>query len=171
MSAAPQTKIARDTAVAAAAGYIGGTIMEQFNMQAFQRLEPEEDREREQHVRPGPPYVVAARKMAGSVGVELEDEKAQKAGMALHYLLPISWAPVYMALRRRTGMRPLTAGLASGAAMSLIVDEGMTPLLGFSAPNKAYPASTHVRGFVAHLVFGVAVATVVEGAWRLLDRG
>ncbi len=30
----------------------------------------------------------------------------------------------------------------------------MTPALGFSAPNRAYPLSTHLRGFVAHLVFG-----------------
>lgn len=170
MPAAPQTNIARDSAVAAAAGYVGGTVMEQFNMQAFQRLEPEEDRQREQEVRPGPPYVVAAKKMAAALGMELEDDKAQKAGMALHYLLPISWVPTYMGLRRTTDMRPLTAGLLSGAAMSLIVDEGITAALGFSAPNKQYPASTHVRAFAAHLIFGVAVATVVEGAWRLLER-
>jgi len=37
--------------------------------------------------------------------------------------------------------------------MSLVVDEGMTPLMGFSAPNRAYPLSTHLRGFAAHLAF------------------
>lgn len=54
--------------------------------------------------------------------------------------------------------------------MSLIVDEGLTPLLGFSAPNRAYPASTHVRAFAAHLVFGLAVAAVTEATWCVLDR-
>jgi hypothetical protein len=171
MAVAPETRIVRDAFVSAAAGYVGGTVMEQFNMQSFQRLEPGADREGEQEARPGPPYVVAAKKMAGAVGIELDADKAQQAGMALHYLLPISWVPTYMALRRTTGMRPLMAGLVSGAAMSAIVDEGVTPALGFSAPNREYPLSTHVRAVAAHLLFGVAVATVVEGAWRLLDRG
>lgn len=55
--------------------------------------------------------------------------------------------------------------------MSLIVDEGMTPALGFSAPNRAYPLSTHLRGFVAHLAFGVGVAAIPEAGWRLTQRG
>jgi hypothetical protein len=44
--------------------------------------------------------------------------------------------------RRATGLGPVSAGLASGAAMSLIVDEGVTPLFGFSAPNRDYPAAS-----------------------------
>ncbi len=54
--------------------------------------------------------------------------------------------------------------------MSLIADEIMTPNLGFSAPNRAYPLSTHLRGFAAHLVFGLAVAATTEVGWRLLRR-
>lgn len=168
MAAVPETELVRDSAVAAAASYIGSTVMEQFNMGAF-KLESEEDQQREQEARPGMPFVVAAKKIAGVAGIELDEEKSQKAGMALHYLLPFSWTPVYMVLRRRRRMRPVTAGLTMGAAMSLIADEGMTPLLGFSAPNRAYPLSTHARAFVAHLVFGVVVAAVVEGGWRLIE--
>jgi hypothetical protein len=54
--------------------------------------------------------------------------------------------------------------------MSLIADEGMTPLLGFSAPNKAYPLVTHLRGFVAHLVWGLAVGSTSELAWAVRGR-
>jgi hypothetical protein len=54
--------------------------------------------------------------------------------------------------------------------MSLVADEMMTPALGFSAPNRAYPLSTHLRGFVAHLVFGLGVAATTETGWRLLRR-
>lgn len=169
MAAVPRTSLIKDTPLCAAAGYIGGTVMEQFNMTTFQRLEPEQDQEREQEVRPEMPFNVAARKIAGWLGTELDEEQTQKVGMALHQLLPISWVPVYMGLRRRTGMSPLTAGLSMGAAMSIVVDEGMTPLLGFSPPNRSYPLSTHVRAFVAHLVFGLGVATVVEGGWKLLE--
>lgn len=53
-------------------------------------------------------------------------------------------------------------GPPDGRDMSLVVDEGLTPLLGFSAPNRAYPLVTHPRGFVAHLVYGVAVAVTAE---------
>ncbi|MFN2490144.1 MAG: hypothetical protein ABR529_10475 [Actinomycetota bacterium] len=78
---------------------------------------------------------------------------------------------MYMGLRRRLGLTPLAAGLFTGGAMSLIADEGITPLFGFSAPNRAYPLSTHLRAFIAHLVFGVTVAVVVEGGWLVLGRG
>ena len=58
----------------------------------------------------------------------------------------------------------------AGAAMSLVADEAMTPLAGFSAPNSAYPLVTHLRGFAAHLVFGLAVAATCELAWGLRRR-
>lgn len=90
--------------------------------------------------------------------------------MAFHYGLAVSWAPVYALIRRTTLIGPVSAGLASGAAMSLIVDEGLTPMLGFSAPNRDYPLITHARGFAAHLAFGLAVAAVTEATWCLTRR-
>ncbi len=121
-------------------------------------------------VRPDPPYRIAAERTAPLLGVQLSEQALDKAALAFHYGLAVSWAPTYALLRRRTSLRPLAAGLASGAAMSLIVDEGLTPALGLSARNSAYPLSTHVRGVVAHLVFGLAVAAVTETAWTLLGR-
>ncbi|GAA3763434.1 hypothetical protein GCM10022205_58990 [Spinactinospora alkalitolerans] len=41
---------------------------------------------------------------------------------------------------------PVTAGPASGAAMSLVVDEGRTPLPGFSASNRDHPLITTPAG-------------------------
>jgi hypothetical protein len=54
--------------------------------------------------------------------------------------------------------------------MSLVADEMVTPALGFSAPDRDYPLSTHLRGLVAHLVFGLGVAAVTETGWRLLRQ-
>lgn len=159
----------KDSAIAGTAGYLGTSVMEQLMMKLYQ-LETEGQRRREDEARPGPPFVIAAKKTFGWLGIDLADEKAQKMGMALHYLLPISWVPVYMLLRRRTELSPIQAGLAMGGAMSLTVDEGLTPLLGFSAPDRAYPLATHIRGLFGHLAFGVVVATVVEGGWELLGR-
>ena len=70
-----------------------------------------------------------------------------------------------MLLRRRTSLGPITSGLAVGAAMSAVADEWMTPALGFCAPNRAYPLSTHLRGVAAHLVFGLGVVASTEALW------
>ena len=47
--------------------------------------------------------------------------------------------------------------------------EGLAPALGFSAPNTAYPALTHFRGFLNHLAYGAAVAMTAEVLFRLTD--
>lgn len=159
-----------EAAVGAAAGYVATNVMEKFNAKAFM-LESEQDREREQQVRPSPPPVLAAANLAERVlGVKLNEAQRKRAGMAFHYLAGVSWTPVYVLLRRRAGWNPVAAGLATGASMSLVLEEAITPAIGASAPNDAYPASTHVRAFVAHLVFGLSVAGVTETAWKVLRR-
>lgn len=160
----------KDAVVATAAGYAGTKAMEPVAMKLME-LESPEDQQREQEVRPGPPFVLAADNLARRVlGIELDDEAKQKVGMAFHYLAGLSWAPVYQLLRRRTGLGSVAAGLATGASMSLILDETITPAIGASAPNGDYPLSTHARGFVAHLAFGLAVAAVTEVGWKVLGR-
>ncbi len=163
------TVLAEDLGVAALAGVVGTKVMEPVSMKLYE-LEPEADRGREEQARPGPPYQIAAKKTAGLLAIDLDGKALERAGLGFHYGLAIGWAPVYQLLRRTTCLGPISAGLATGAAMSLIADEGLTPALGFSAPNRAYPASTHVRAFAAHLAFGLAVAGVTEAAWTILRR-
>lgn len=161
--------LVKDLPVAAAAGYVGTKAMEPISQKLYE-WEPAEDRRQEDEVRPGPPFEIAAEKTLKLLGIEASDKTRERVGLAFHYGLAIGWAPTYALLRRRTSLAPVAAGFVSGAAMSLAVDEGMTPLLGFSAPNRAYPLSTHVRGFLAHLAFGAAVAAVTEAGWRLTGR-
>jgi hypothetical protein len=59
-------------------------------------------------------------------------------------------------------MNPAVAALLAGASLSLLVDEGLTPALGFSAPNRAYPVATHFRGLAARLANGLGVAAAAE---------
>jgi hypothetical protein len=158
-----------DLALAPVAGYVGTKVMEPVGMKLYE-LESEADRQREDEVRPGPPYALAARKAADLVGLDLSDKQLERLALAFHYGLAIQWAPLYAILRRRTSLTPVPAGLATGAAMSLVADEMMTPAMGFSAPNRAYPLATHVRGFLGHLVFGLGVAATTEIGWRLLRR-
>jgi uncharacterized membrane protein YagU involved in acid resistance len=164
------SRVVTDAVLAVSAGYAGTKAMEQFNLRTYD-LESEEDREREEAVRPGPPPQLAAEQLASRVlGIDLDEDQAMKAGMVFHQLTGLSWTPVYLLLRRTLGWRPVAAGLATGASMSLIVDETLTPAIGASAPNPEYPVSTHVRAFVAHLVYGLTVAAVVETGWKLLGR-
>lgn len=156
-----------DLAVAPVAGYLGTKVMEPVSMKLYE-WEPEAARRQEDDVRPGPPYRLAAEKFSQWLGLSLSEEQLERAALGVHYALPTSWVPVYALLRRRTAMKPVGAGLAMGAAMSLVADEIVTPALGFSAPNRDYPLVTHVRGFVAHLAFGLAVAAVTEAAWSAL---
>lgn len=158
-----------DLAVSAVAGYAGTKAMEPVSMKLYER-ESEADRQREDAVRPGMPYEIAAKKIAGLVGVSLEGKALDRASLVAHYGLALSWSPLYLLLRRRTRLGPVPVGLATGAAMSAIADEWMTPALGFSAPNRAYPLATHLRGVAAHLAFGLGVAATTELLWAARGR-
>ena len=163
------TRLLTDLALTPVAGYVGTKVMEPVSSKLYE-LESEQDRKRGDEVRPGMPYAIAARKAANLLGLTLTDKQHERLALAFHYGLAVQWAPLYPLLRRRTALGPVAAGLATGAAMSLVADEMMTPALGFSAPNRTYPLSTHLRGFVAHLVFGLGIAATTEAGWRLLRR-
>lgn len=161
--------LALDLALATVGSYLGTKVMEPVSMKLYQ-LEPPADRAREDAARPEAPYTAAAQEVSGLVGFDLDDAQKERLGLVLHYGLAAQWAPLYPVLRRATSMSPPVAGLATGAVMSLVADELMTPALGFSAANREYPLSTHVRGFLAHLVFGLTVAATVETGRALVGR-
>jgi hypothetical protein len=164
-------QLVSDVGIGMIGGYVGTKVMERVSMKLYE-LESEEARKREEEVRPGPPFEIAARKTTQALGIELSEEQLQMLAMyGFHYGLGMGWGPVYTILRRKTNLDPVSAGLLSGAAMSLIVDEGITPLFGFSAPNRAYPLVTHLRGFAAHLAFGLGVALTAEVLYWLGRNG
>ncbi len=156
-----------DLAVGLAAGLFANWVTD-LAQGPLRRATPEGAKRREAQVSPGPSSSqVAARRIAERLGRPVEDRRLRPVANAVHYGLGMAWGQVYCLLRRHGGMQPLGAGLAAGAALSLVVDEGLTPALGLSAPNRAYPVATHVRGFLAHLVWGAAAALAAEAAYRV----
>jgi uncharacterized membrane protein YagU involved in acid resistance len=155
-----------DIGIGLIAGLVATKVTE-FAQEAFYRPMPESIKTQEEQVRPGPPPKVAARKAAAALGYHPDDQQLMPASMAIHYGLGVAWGPLYGLLRRHSRMEPLGAGFVSGAAMSLIVDEALTPAFGFSAPSRDYPTITHVRGFLNHLVYGAAVTLTAEALYRL----
>lgn len=161
--------VAGDLATGVLAGYVGTKAMEPVSMFLY-RHEPEPARAAEDAVRPGPPYRVAAEKITGLLGLHLGDEAMGRAALGVHYGLAVSWAPLYGLLRHRARLGPPVAALLTGLAMSVVADELLTPAFGFSAPNRAYPIATHLRGVAAHVVFGAVVAATSEATWALARR-
>lgn len=159
-------KLATDAAIGLVAGLVA-TRMTAPTQKLLYRLTPETVKRREEQARPDSPTKIAAKKLAGAVDADLTGKQVDTAATAIHYGSGVPWGAVYTFLRRYSGMTPAGAALTTGASMSLILDEALTPAMGFSAPDRDYPASTHVRGFAAHLVFGVVVAATAEALYRL----
>ncbi len=45
--------------------------------------------------------------------------------------------------------------------MEVLVDQGMNTVLGLIAPPRTWPWQAHVRGVVAHAVYGVALGLLL----------
>lgn len=161
-----QSSLTADLAIGVVAGLVATKVTE-FAQETLYKPMPAAIKEKEERVSPGPPPKVAARKTAGLLGYKLTEKQAELGGLAVHYGLGAAWGPIYGLLRRYSKMQPLGAGFVTGAAMSLIVDEALTPALDFSAPSRAYPTITHARGLIGHLVFGAVVALTAEAIYRV----
>ncbi len=95
-----------------------------------------------------------------TVGEPVPNRYREPTGTAVHYAFGAFLGAIYGAA---VELRPATKaglGTAYGAAVSLVADEMAMPALGFSPPAPDVPASTHLRGFVSHLVFGVSLEAV-----------
>jgi uncharacterized membrane protein YagU involved in acid resistance len=162
----PWDALLADIAIGLLAGLVA-TRVHGVAQGALHRPMPRSVKEHEARVQPEPTARVAARKIAQGFGYRLDERRLELTALAVHDGMGLAWGPIYTLLRRHARMRPLWAGLATGAAMSLVVGEALTPALGLSAPNREFPAITHVRGFLAHLVYGAAAALTAETFHRL----
>jgi hypothetical protein len=158
-----------DAALVGVAGYGAAKVMGKATTFMYQQ-QTDEAKQQEKDESYGVAYNVAAKKTAALAGKELSQDQASKTGMAIHYALALGWVPVYMVARRRFGMTPFGAGAASGLSMAVLVDEIGNPLLGFTPPPQKYPLVSHLRGLAGHLVYGLAVAAIVEAGWKLTGR-
>jgi uncharacterized membrane protein YagU involved in acid resistance len=155
----------RNVVSGAAAGVIGGFVGTRVMnpvTAVLQDWAPEADKEREKAVSPGSPYQIGVRKAADLAGVKLDQQQVETAASAMPYTVGIAGGLLYVVLRRMLRMSPPLAAILSGMALFVIVDEGLTPTLGLSAPNLEYPLSTHMRGFLGHLAYGAGVAVTAE---------
>jgi len=150
--------------VGAAAGYLAGQVMDKATTWFYER-QSDASKQREGELLPGGAPMASARKLAGLVGAEPTDDQAATLAATLHQSLGQLYGVVAAALTRN-GVPPVTAGLASGTAGFLLVDELANSLF-FTPPPQAYPVESHLRGVVGHLAFGAATGVLLALARRL----
>jgi hypothetical protein len=100
--------------------------------------------------------------LADRLGIDASEEQRAKAATAVHWGLGIVPGALYGGLRRRVPLLGAGRGLVYGTLLFLGNDEYLNTELGLAADPGAYPASTHVRGLVGHLVLGAATDTVCD---------
>lgn len=164
----------RERAAELAAGVVGGIVATQLNdyvEQVFWRATPQSEKQREPETEDDSSADAAARKLLGCVHDEPPEPLQKTVKKGIHFGLGAAWGPLYCWLRRHTDMTPAQAGVTSGVALSLIVDEALNPLLRITPPPHEYPASSHIRGVVTHVIWGLVCGAVAEPLRRrLLSR-
>jgi uncharacterized membrane protein YagU involved in acid resistance len=160
--------LVRDSVIGAISGYVGVRVMDLATTKLYE-MTPEQVKEQEKKVSPGISYEIAAKDLASRVGMRLSDRQAQRMGNAFHFGLALKAGEMYVLLRQKSSLGAVTCATVTAMVLFLGVDEGLTPMMGWSAPASAYPVATHARGLVGHLVLGATIATTAEFLWWALD--
>lgn len=147
----------------AVAGAVAWWAMDQVLSFCYDR-EGSAVQSREAKARGGVPALeVMAESAAGLAAIKLSEEERQRGGTTLQWTVGIGTGMLYGAIRHRLPGSGIRRGLLYGAAVSLLFDEGVVPLLGFAPGPRAFPWQTHARGFVGHLVYGAVIDSAMSG--------
>lgn len=90
---------------------------------------------------------------------DLTEREEPAAGRLVHYAYGTTLGGLYGALAEPAPALTLGAGTAYGAAVWLVGDELLVPLLGLSKPPTQFPPSTHAYALASHLVYGLTLET------------
>lgn len=151
----------KGAAIGAAGGLVSAWVMSEFH-QAWKAASGESNDGHESNT-----VKVANAVTKATVGASVLKEYRKPAGTAVHYGFGAFLGAICAVA---VELRPATSagfGTVYGAAVSLVADEMAMPALGFTPPAAEVAASAHLRGFVSHLVFGIAL----EVTRRLLIVG
>jgi uncharacterized membrane protein YagU involved in acid resistance len=111
-----------------------------------------------------PPAQVGQRVSEGVFDHEVPVEQAPVLTHIVHWAYGTLWGAAYGVLHESI-RRPLVSGVALTSSV-VAADYTVLPAMGLYKPPWRYPASTLVKDYGNHLVYGLAVA----GAYAALDR-
>ena len=107
-----------------------------------------------------------ARKVLEPLGVQVQGERKQSLGNAVHWTYGLAWGALYGVLHRRLPRLGRSLGLGFGLGLFLFGDEVMVPALRLAPPPHKVPLPVHLGAMAAHLAYGA----IAEGTWRLVRR-
>jgi hypothetical protein len=96
----------------------------------------------------------------GTVGHELSKEQKDMGGRFFHYAFGATNGALYGAASEVSPRLTLGAGLPFGAAIWVVADEFVVPVLGLSKWPQNYPPSKHAASLASHLVYGLTTHAV-----------
>jgi hypothetical protein len=162
MTTSPDDNLLVDMLTGAVAGVVGLWALDRVDWALYERESPTAKRKL-MEARPGgldPAHALVA-KVSGALGRPAPSQP-HPAGIATHYGIGLTTGIAYAILRRRFPAAALGFGALFGAGAWLLEDEGLNPLIGLAGPPQAYAPSTHLRGFLAHVAFGIAAEAVLR---------
>lgn len=146
------------------AGAIGVTAMDYLVTWPMYKLEERSAYEKEKELQPDGKWAahVAVAKTFNALGVQPKEDKIFYAGKITHYLIGMAPAAIYALFYNKVPILKNSKGLVFGFGLFILMDEIITPSLGLSGPPKKYPWQAHMRGFLGHLMYGVATHYALE---------
>lgn len=172
-----------------AGGLAAALVMNQFQWAWAKLMENEESSHGAQSLQEGSPDHGIGRELAER-GVDDPDDDAtartaaavselvlhhhltksekEKAGKAVHYAFGGSTGAIYGAVAEVMPSATVLEGMAFGAVVWVLADEGAVPALGLSRNPTDYPASVHAYALSSHLVYGLTTELVRRAVRRAL---
>ena len=158
-----RTSATVDLVRGAISGGVATWVMDQVTTAMLSAQAPEVT-EREEAVRPNGKGAVTnlVDRVSAATGTELTPEQRSRLEQGIHYGLGVAPGALYALLRRRAPLVGAAGGLLYGFLLWALNDEYANTALGLAAPPEAYPAETHLRGLVGHLVLGALTDSGVD---------
>lgn len=152
-------------AAGAMAGVIGGFALAGAAQSMYALTSPQ-DIQREKKIEPNDPFIVLAKKVQAATGVNMNQRQEKRFEQVMVTSISAVAGMTYSLVARRWPLGWLTGGLVFGTLFWAVEDEGISPVMGLVGDNTKYPVEAHLRGLVAHAVFGVVTAGLVEAFTR-----
>lgn len=162
-----RSMLLRRVIVGAVAGYVADRCMEVATSWFYGR-QSYASKAREEAVFPGGAVLATGRDVAALLRIPADAEQTQRLGVGAHRVVGMAYG-VFAALLVGAGVRPMRAGVVTGAAAFTLVDEALNALRLQPSPFE-FPLEAHLRGAFGHATFGVTLGTLLTGVRPILFR-
>lgn len=105
-------------------------------------------------------------------GHDLPEDQREQAGNAVHLTMGATCGAIYGALSEFVPAVTALEGVGYGSCVWLVADNFAVPELGLAKPPTERPTPDRVKGFLAHVVYGLTMditRRVLNGVFAAID--